>query len=211
MVSRDFILWEVDAQKDFMLPGGKLYVPNAEKLLPNIRRLTNEARQGHAFLVSHGCVHTPDDPEFKQFPPHCMAGTDGAKLVPEALADTYVTIPNDAESSLPNDFAQYQQVVIEKPTLDIFESRHANNLVNRLAPDAEFVVFGVVTEYCVRFAAKGLLERGRRVAIVKDAIETLNPAEGQRAISELLSLGAEVISTDEALARLHQSAAARKT
>ena len=38
MPSRDTIFWEVDAQADFMLPGGKLYVPGAEKLLPNIRK-----------------------------------------------------------------------------------------------------------------------------------------------------------------------------
>jgi nicotinamidase-related amidase len=31
MVSRNFIFWEVDVQADFMLPGGKLYVPGAEK------------------------------------------------------------------------------------------------------------------------------------------------------------------------------------
>lgn len=70
MVSRDFILWEVDVQRDFMLPGGNLYVPGAEKLLPNIRRLTDLARQGKALLVSHGCFHVPNDPEFKIFPPH---------------------------------------------------------------------------------------------------------------------------------------------
>ena len=29
MLSPDFVLWEVDTQKDFMLPGGKLYVPGA--------------------------------------------------------------------------------------------------------------------------------------------------------------------------------------
>ena len=46
MVSRDFIFWEVDVQADFMLPGGHLYVPGAEMLLPNIRRLTDAARQG---------------------------------------------------------------------------------------------------------------------------------------------------------------------
>ena len=46
MVSRDFIFWEVDVQRDFILPGGKLYVPGAEKLLPNIRRLTDAARRG---------------------------------------------------------------------------------------------------------------------------------------------------------------------
>jgi len=49
MRSPDTILWCVDAQKDFMLPGGKLYVPGAEKLLPNIRRLVDVARDGRAF------------------------------------------------------------------------------------------------------------------------------------------------------------------
>jgi nicotinamidase-related amidase len=39
MLSRDFVFWEVDVQADFMLPDGKLYVPGAKKLLPNIRRL----------------------------------------------------------------------------------------------------------------------------------------------------------------------------
>ena len=62
MLSRDFILWEVDVQADFMLPGGKLYVPGAEKILPNIRKLTDAARRGEAFLVSHGCFHSADDP-----------------------------------------------------------------------------------------------------------------------------------------------------
>ena len=66
MVSRDYIFWEVDVQRDFMLPGGKLYVPGAEKLLPNIRRLTDPARLGKVFLVSHGCFHTPNDPEFSK-------------------------------------------------------------------------------------------------------------------------------------------------
>jgi nicotinamidase-related amidase len=64
----------------------------------------------------------------------------------------------------------------------------------------------VVTEYCVRLAAKGLLERGRRVAIVKDAIETLNPEEARRTMAELKALGAETITTHEALRRLEAAA-----
>ena len=36
MPSKDFIFWEVDVQRDFMLPGGNLYVPGAEKLVPPI-------------------------------------------------------------------------------------------------------------------------------------------------------------------------------
>jgi nicotinamidase/pyrazinamidase len=202
MVSRDFIFWEVDVQADFMLPGGKLYVPGAEKLLPNIRRLTNAARQGRVFLVSHGCFHTPDDPEFKRFGPHCVQGTAGAELVPEALTENMVRVRNEAGAKLPEDLSPYQQILLEKQTLNIFESEHAGALVKQLGDQAEFVVFGVVTEYCVGFAAKGLLERGRRVAVVRDAIETLNPEEGNKTVEELERLGARLTTTDQALRAL---------
>jgi nicotinamidase/pyrazinamidase len=199
MVSNGFIFWEVDAQRDFLLPGGNLYVPGAEKLLPTIRRLTDAARQGKVFLVSHGCFHTPDDPEFKIFPPHCVKGTAGAELVPEALTEKVVRVPNDAKAKLPEDLSPYQQILLEKQTLNIFESRHADALVRRLGSQAEFVVFGVVTEYCVSFAAKGLLERGRRVAVVQDAIETLKQEDGKKAIAELERLGARMTTADQAL------------
>ena len=203
MVSRNVVFWEVDTQADFMLRGGKLYVPGAERLLPNIRRLTDAARQGRVFLVSHGCYHTKDDPEFSTFPLHCIKGTDGSAYVPEALTEKVFTVPNESTAVLPHDLSQYQQILLEKQTLDIFESRHAGELVKRLGDDAEFVVFGVVTEYCVRFAAKGLLDRGRRVSVVQDAIETLKAEDGQRTVIELLALGARFINTDEALALLN--------
>ena len=200
MLSRNLVFWEVDTQADFMLPGGKLYVPGAERLLPNIRKLTDAARQDRVFLVSHGCYHTKDDPEFKTFPPHCIKGTTGAEFVPEALTERVLRVPNDPAATLPADLSQYQQILLEKQTLDIFESRHAGELVERLGPEAEFVVFGVVTEYCVRFAAKGLLERGRRVSVVQDAIESLKAEDGQRTVPELQALGAKFIITEQALA-----------
>lgn len=201
MPSRNVIFWEVDTQADFMLPGGKLYVPGAERLLPNLRRLTDAARQGRVFLVSHGCYHAKDDPEFGTFPPHCIKGTPGSAYVPEALAEKVAIVANDSTAKLPQDLSRYQQILLEKQTLDIFESRHADELVNRFPADAEFVVFGVATEYCVRLAAKGLLERGRRVSVVTDAIQALSTEDGQRATSELKALGAKFITTDEALAQ----------
>jgi nicotinamidase/pyrazinamidase len=205
MLSRNIVFWEVDVQSDFMLPGGKLYVPGAERLLPNIRRLTDAARQGRVFLVSHGCFHIQNDPEFATFPPHCVKGTPGAALVPEALAEQVIAVPNEPTASLPDDLSRYQQILLEKQTLDIFQTLHADELVKRLGPDAEFVVFGVVTEYCVGFAARGLLERGRRVFVVRDAIETLNSEDGKRTVAELESLGARFITTEEALRLLKDS------
>jgi len=202
MVSSHYIFWAVDVQRDFVLPGGKLYVPGAEKLLPNIRRLTDAARQGKVFLVSHGDFHTPNDPEFKIFPPHCVKGTPGSELVPEAITDKVVRVPNEPDATLPEDLSNYQQILLEKQTLDIFESRHADELVKRLGSGAEFVVFGVVTEYCVSFAVKGLLERGSRVAVVSDAIETLKKEEGEKSTAEFGRLGARLTTTSQALAAL---------
>jgi len=202
MVSRDFVFWEVDVQRDFILPGGNLYVPGAEKLLPNIRRLTDAARQDCVFLVSHGCFHPPNDPEFKIFPPHCVKGTAGSELIPEALTEKVARVPNEPDAAIPADLGKYQQILLEKQTLDIFESMHADQLVQRLGTHAEFVVFGVVTEYCVSFAVKGLLTRGRRVAVVQDAIETLKPEDGNKTVADLQQLGARLITTDQALSAL---------
>jgi nicotinamidase/pyrazinamidase len=202
MRSRDYILWEVDVQADFMLPRGKLYVPGAEKLLPNIRKLTDAARRGEVFLVSHGCFHSPNDPEFTQFPPHCVKGTPGAEFLPEALADNFVRVENDANARLPENLFQYQQIILEKQTLDIFASQHADELVARLGSTARFVVFGVVTEFCVSYAVKGLLQRKRRVAVVSDAIETLGPQAGSKTLADLQNLGATLVTTDEILRKL---------
>ena len=206
MVSRDFVFWEVDVQRDFVLPGGNLYVPGAEKLLPNIRRLTDAARQGKVLLASHGDFHTSNDPEFKIFPPHCVKGTLGSELVPEAITENVARVPNEPEARVPEDLSKYQQILLEKQTLSIFESRHAEALLDKLGTRAEFVVFGVVTEYCVSFAVKGLLERGRRVAVVTDAIETLKKEEGAKAVAEFVRLGARLVTTDEALAALGDQA-----
>jgi nicotinamidase/pyrazinamidase len=204
MRSRDYIFWEVDVQADFMLPGGKLYVPGAEKLLPNIRKLTDAARRNEVFLVSSGDFHAPNDPEFAQFPPHCLKGTTGSDLLPEALADTdkVARVENLPAAALPADLSSYQQIVLEKQTLDVFQTLHADKLLERLGREPEFVVFGVVTEYCVSSAVKGLLKRKRRVAVVRDAIEGLEPETGNKTLAEFQSLGARLVTTDEILATL---------
>jgi nicotinamidase/pyrazinamidase len=205
MPSRKVVLWGVDMQADFMLPGGKLYVPGAEKLLPNIRKLTDAARHGHVFYVSHGCFHRPDDPEFQTFPPHCVEGTPGSEYVEHATARKIARVPNHPTAKIPENLFDHQQILLEKQTLDIFQTHHAHSLVERLSRDAEFLVFGVVTEYCVRFAAKGLLERGRSVSVIEDAIETLNPEESKKTKAELKALGAKFVTTQQALDLISKS------
>jgi nicotinamidase/pyrazinamidase len=200
MVSKLVVFWEVDAQRDFLLPGGALYVPGGEKILPNLKRLVDAARSGRVFLVSSACEHGPDDPEFKTFGPHCVRGTLGAEIVSEGVTSNPMRVPNTAAFDWPEDWDARHQIILEKNELDVFTNPQTPVLVEKLGKDVQYVVFGVVTELCVNRASRGLLERGRKVAIVKDAIETLEPAAGHRALDELTAAGATVISTDEALA-----------
>src|ERR1700740_1081764 len=172
-------LWEVDAQADFMLPGGKLYVPGAEKIAGNLNRLVESARQDRAFLVSSADAHSLSDPEFREWPPHCLKGTPGAELIPEARAARCHVIPNQKGFALPRDLAAFQQVLLEKNTLDVFDNPNTEALLAQMSTAAgtgsgsplEFLLFGVVTEHCVRYATEGLLRRGHRVSIVTDAIQ----------------------------------------
>lgn len=202
------ILWEVDAQADFMLSGGKLYVPGAEKIIPNLNRLVEAARKGRVFLISSADAHRPDDPEFGEWPPHCLKGSAGAELIPEARAPRQLIIPNQRGFALPRNLGTFQQVILEKNTLDVFDNPNTDALLERVhaasspSSDAapEFIVFGVVTECCVRYAADGLLRRGQRVSLVRDAIHALDEKKGREVLDELQSRGARLLSTEEALA-----------
>src|SRR5215472_2894057 len=206
------ILWQVDAQTDFMLSGGKLYVPGAEKIIANLNRLVEQARQDRVLLISSADAHQPDDPEFREWPPHCVKGTAGAELIPEARAPRLLVIPNESDFVLP-DLGSYKQILLEKNTLDVFDNPNTHKLLAQLsasrktaiAGGPEFLVFGVVTEYCVLRAADGLLRRGYHVSIVEDAIQSLDEQKGRAILDDLQSRGARVISTKRALTLLQRN------
>ncbi len=204
-VSQETIFWEVDVQADFMFPGGRLYVPGAEKIIPNINRLVEPVRRGRVFLVSSADAHQMEDPELREWPPHCLQGTPGADLIPEARALSCLVVPNQTGYTFLSEVDKYQQVLLLKNTLDAFDNPNTEILIEFLssmagASSIEFVVFGVATEYCVRCEVEGLLRRGRRVALVTDAIRPINAEEGQRIVDDLKSRGARLITTDQALA-----------
>jgi nicotinamidase/pyrazinamidase len=193
------IFWGVDIQADFMLPGGALYVPGADKIIPKLKLLTDAARHNEVLLVSSACEHSPNDPEFKTFGPHCVKGTPGARIIQEAMTDNVLTVPNSREFQWPKNLGDYQQILLEKQELDVFSNPQASVLLNHLKDGAQFVVYGVATDYCVGLAAKGLLSRGKTVAIVEDAIAAIDPEAGDALLGNVKEMGGKLINTTEAL------------
>lgn len=179
------VFFDIDSQVDFMFPAGALYVPGAERLLPAIERLNRYAVEHAIPLVSDMDAHTENDPEFKVWPPHCVVGTTGQLKPASTMVGKTVVVPNRPADV---DIAGAPQIILEKQKLDLFTNPNIEQLLDRLQAD-HFVVYGVVTEYCVKFAVMGLLARGKKVTLVTDAIETLNPADGEKAISEFTKQG----------------------
>src|SRR5947199_8506586 len=140
------IFWDVDTQYDFMKADGKLYVPDAEPLIPNLRKLTDYAH-GHGIRIvasadDHVVDHSEisDTPDWKEtFPPHCLRGTPGQKKIAETtLRDPMVIEPDPQDpktlanrvQSQRGDILYLKQRVAVLPTptvLHITDAPHTHN------------------------------------------------------------------------------------
>jgi nicotinamidase/pyrazinamidase len=187
------IFFDIDSQLDFLYPAGALYVPGAERIAPTIARLNRYGAAHGIPVISTTDAHAENDPEFRQWPPHCVAGTIGQHKADATLLEKRLVVPN-----APCDLALdgVQQIVVEKRHVDAFTSPNLARVVELLAAD-RFVVYGVVTEICVLFAARGLLKYGKGVTIVTDAVAALSDEASGRALAEIRGAGGALALASE--------------
>jgi nicotinamidase/pyrazinamidase len=188
--------WDVDTQRDFMLPGGKLYVKGAEKLRPNLRRLYLMARKARLPVVATEIVHAPGDEDLEVAPEHCLFGTEGQEKLPETLLPRRILVPVERGSVPPVNAGA--QVILEKCHRDPFTNPCARDLVLKSGVD-HFVVFGVMTDYAVRLSVLGLLKLGKRITVVSDAVAGMAEDSSRQAVIEMQAAGAEFRPTSAVL------------
>ena len=186
------ILIDEDTQIDFMLPAGALYVPGAERLIPVLARIFGSACERGVPVISPVDAHGENDPEFADWPPHCVAGTLGQQKVPVTLLKERIIVPNRRGVELPGGAPQ---IIVEKQTLDVFSNPNFSRLLAR-RPEDECAVFGVATDYCVRFAVDGLLNAGRKVRVITDAIRAIDEDRGQKLLAGWAARGATLTTSD---------------
>jgi len=189
---KNLFFLDVDTQRDFMLPTGALYVPGAERILPKLRRLFDFARKNEISILSSVDAHVADDPEFKQFPPHCVQGTEGQRKVDETLLPRPLIFQQQpVDRNLPEAVRKHQQIIVEKQSLDLFSNPIAERLTRVLPPRA--IVFGVATEYCVKMACLGLRRLNVQTVLITDAVRALAPKTEKEAMEEMRRAGVEFI------------------
>lgn len=165
------LFFDVDTQLDFLLPSGALYVPGAERIVPAIAQLNRHAAARGIPLVSTVDAHAENDPEFRAWPAHCVKGTLGQRK-PESTV-----VPG--------------QAIFEKTSTDAFADGRLDPLLAAL-PARQALVYGVVTEICVRHAAMGLLQRGWQVSLVADAVRELSASGRDEFLAAFTTAGGRV-------------------
>ncbi len=185
------VFFDIDTQIDFVSPAGALYVPGAEKLIPQFARLNRYAAAHGIPLISTTDAHTENDPEFRMWPPHCVAGTLGQSKVAATLLDRRDVVATSGPYALTG----APQIILEKQALDCFTNPNLPALLERFAAH-RYVVYGVVTEFCVRCAALGLARTGARVEVVTDAVMSLSDEAAARTWEEFRKTGAVLTTAD---------------
>ena len=170
------VLIVVDAQRDFC-PGGRLAVPDGDKIMPVINRIARDFRHviltqdwhppGHAsFASSHPgrrlfeTIEVAYGPQ-TLWPDHCVQGADGAAFHPA------LDIP-------------HAELVIRKgynPAIDSYSAFRENDkqtptgLAGYLNERRikRVTLCGLATDYCVLYSALDAREAGFETAVVLDA------------------------------------------
>jgi nicotinamidase/pyrazinamidase len=188
------VFFDIDTQIDFVYPAGSLYVPGAEQILPVVSELNARASMLiSTMLISTMDAHSEDDPEFRIYPHHCVVGTTGQHKPAVTLLSPRATLPDAPEG--------VQQLILEKQQLDCFSSPHLAPLLAKLNAD-RYVVYGVVTEICVKCAAFGLLPTGKPVEIVTDAVKALDEQQAAQMFADFRAAGGRLITSAGVLASL---------
>ena len=179
------VFFDIDTQVDFLLPAGALYAGGAEKIVPTVSKLNHFALKHRIPVISTMDAHSENDAEFLTWPPHCVVDTMGQRKPESTLLERRLVVPN-APCEL--NVSLIDQILLEKQTFSALSNQNFKLLIDHFGAD-RYVVYGVVTEVCVKFAAFGLLETGKRVEIVTDAICAINEADGAKVLADFTAAG----------------------
>jgi nicotinamidase/pyrazinamidase len=169
----------VDMLRGFLEEGYPLYCgQKARSIIPNIKGLLEKelARGARVFFICDH--HDPDDLEFEMFPPHCIAGTPEAEVIPE-LTD-------------------YPGEIIPKRRYSAFFNTRLGEKLERLKPD-KIIVCGVLTDICVLHTVADARNRDYNVEVPVDCVAALDEKTQQFALGHISKvLGARLTRFKEA-------------
>jgi nicotinamidase/pyrazinamidase len=179
----------VDVQNDFC-PGGTLAVPHGDEVVePLNRQIDRFLERGDPVYKSRDW-HPPTTKHFVAYggtwPIHCVQNTKGAEFHPALKDDPRIDVISKGMG--------------DKDGYSAFDD---TDLASKLRQQGveEVVIGGLATDYCVKNTVLDALRHGFKVKALENAMRAveLQPGDGDRAIDEMRTAGAEIVSTDQSV------------
>lgn len=180
----------VDVQNDF-LPGGALAVPEGDAVVPPlnaaIRAFGEVSRPIFATRDWHPADHCSFVDRGGPWPPHCVAGTEGAGFAGRLRLPASAVVVSKAVRS----------------DADAYSGFAGTDLAHRLSEEGVERVFvgGLATDYCVLNTVLDACREGFEVIVLEDAVRAVEveSGDGARAIGRMRAAGAAFVPTRAAL------------
>ena len=176
----------VDVQNDF-LPGGRLAVPAGDQVVAPlndwIARFASAGLPVFATRDWHPADHCSFQPQGGPWPPHCIAGTEGAEFAEGLRLPAGSTIISKAT----------------RVDADAYSGFAGTDLQQRLMESGvqQLFVGGLATDYCVLNSVRDALRLGYDVRLLMAGIRAVNvkPGDGAEAIAGMIAAGAVAVES----------------
>lgn len=198
MINMKQALIVVDIQNDF-LPGGKLPVPDGDKIIPEVNKLITQfeiviATQdwhppNHISFADNHPGKKPGDKIIVEgteqilWTPHCVQNTDGAKFAKGLIVDKFTHIIQKGTDPMIDSYSGFFDNARKKDT-------GLHKLLQNLNIKEIFIV-GLATDYCVKFTALDAASLGYKTHVITEACRgvNLNPDDVEKSLREMKSHG----------------------
>ena len=167
----------IDMLRGFLEPDFPLYIGDEPRhVISRIQRLVERELRRGAKLFFICDNHAPDDREFEMFPPHCIAGTVEAEIVPSLAA--------------------YPGEIIPKRRFSGFFDTDLDDKLKEMQAD-KLVICGVLTNICVLHTTADARNRDYAVEIPVDCVASPDEAAHRFALEHMEKvLGAKLIKPE---------------
>lgn len=168
-------LFVIDMLNDFLRKDGALYCGDkSREIIPFVKEKIEEFRKSGDLVVFICDFHDPNDIEFKIFPKHSVAGTEGAKIIDE--------LPLDEKDP-----------IIHKTRYSAFYNSNLDDVLQS-HNITEVHVVGVCTSICVMDTVGDLRNRDYKVIVYKDGVADFDSKAHQFSLERIKkTYGAEII------------------
>ena len=198
---RKRILIDINTQKDFFLASGKACIRNHRRVLANVRRVMAWARHENVPVISTCQVYPNNNGDISIG--YCIDGSEGQKKLHYTLLDNRKSFRADGTTDLPFDvMRKHRQIIFNKRCVDPFSEPRIDRLLSEVKA-REFILIGASTEDAVKAMTLGLLQRGKKVTIVIDAVGSHNKRESELAIRKMKAKGAKLIEVKKLAGTSH--------